>query len=207
MFLDYKKPIAVQTGGYLPHWHQEGCIQFVTFRLADSLPREKCEDLINELTRFNEKYPKPWNEDIKSKYRTIIGPLEERLLDNGYGSSVFRDECNRKILRESIMHYDTIKYEILAYVIMPNHVHLLIQPLNDETIGKIVGAIKSFTAIRINRNLNHSGNFWQKESFDRMVRNINELRDYVEYIRQNPNGLSPDMYELYLCPALTENIF
>jgi len=76
-------------------------------------------------------------------------------------------------------------YELHSWVIMPNHVHLLLTP--QVSVSKLLGSLKAVTAKRANRLLQRSGQpFWQDESFDRLVRNGEEFRRIQRYIENNP---------------------
>ena len=96
------------------------------------------------------------------------------------------------------MHGNGTDYDVFAFVIMPNHVHLLIKPLGEVTADISVGRIKHFSAMMINKLLGKSGKVWMRESFDRIVRNNDQLQRYIRYILSNPNGLSKGSYEIYL---------
>lgn len=197
-FFDTTDDIEMQTGGNLPHWHQNGKIQYVTFRLADSLPQKKSRELKELSENFERHNPKPWDEATKLKYSKLISPAKERLLHNGYGRCVLKNADCRRILSESIRNFDGIRYKVIAYVIMPNHVHLLIQPYGDTKIENIMHSIKRYSARRINEMLGVSGTLWLKESHDRLVRSEDHLKHCVIYIRNNPRNFPSEDFELYL---------
>lgn len=69
---------------------------------------------------------------------------------------------------------------------MPNHVHLLLQPFPEYSLSKILHSLKSYTAQKINGELNREGRLWQEESYDRIVRGPEEFSHFKEYIRRNP---------------------
>lgn len=77
-------------------------------------------------------------------------------------------------------------YDLQAYVIMPDHVHLLLKPIKDGSLSEIMKTIKGSTAYQINQLLNRTGKFWQTENFDRLIRHSIELREKWEYIKENP---------------------
>ena len=195
MYLDKSGRIEISTGGDLPHWHQAGVIQFVTFRLKDSLPQEVIRDLSEEFLKGD------ISKNCDKRTKLLIASLEEKLLDNGYGKCVLRKPEIREILRNVLHHDDGSKYDLIAYVIMPNHIHLLYIPF-EKSAEKFAGEIKRISSRMINRYLNTSGNLWQSESFDRMVRSKQDLLDYIEYIRQNPANLKSDEYDLYISPHI-----
>jgi REP element-mobilizing transposase RayT len=69
---------------------------------------------------------------------------------------------------------------------MPNHVHVLFQLFQGESLAKLVGSWKSFTTRRINATLNRHGSLWQDESYDHLIRDENEFVRAANYIRDNP---------------------
>ena len=200
MYLDPNEDIDIKEGGYLPHWHQNAKIQFVTFRLADSLPSSVVRDLKNTIDTFNKNHPKPWSVEVKQQYWNLVGPLKGRLLDNGYGSCILKHQEAQDILKEIIFNRDGIDYNVIAYVIMPNHVHMLIQPYENITLSKILHSIKGLSALRINSALKRAGKLWMSESFDRIVRSSDSLKHYIHYIQRNPERLAVGQYDLYLRP-------
>lgn len=77
-------------------------------------------------------------------------------------------------------------YILLAWVIMPNHVHLLLRPLAGKPLDKIIHSLKSFTAHEANKMMNRQGKFWMREYFDRYIRDFDHLRKAISYIERNP---------------------
>ena len=73
---------------------------------------------------------------------------------------------------------------------MPNHVHAIVTPLGEHLLSSIVHSWKSFTANQINNALNRRGAFWQKESFDHIVRSTDSLDKFRKYIRENPKNMA-----------------
>ncbi|MDE6027387.1 MAG: transposase [Muribaculaceae bacterium] len=198
MFLDKKSPIEKTYTGDLPHWFQAEKIQFVTFRLADSLPPSKLEEVTEIRQRFLKSHPLPWNQDTIKQYNMIMGHHNEEILDNGYGECHLKDKGIRDIVSESLRYGANVNYKLIAYIIMPNHIHLLLQPYGEEKVEKIIGSIKRFTSRVINTKLGRSGKFWQREIWARIVRNSRSLTRYIEYIRQNPRNLKAGEYSLYV---------
>ncbi len=201
MFLDRKQPIAKSFRGDLPHWHQDEVMQFVTFRLADSLPQSVLTALQERDSEFVEKHPGEWTPEVLAEYRSLMSRSEENYLHQGYGCSVFRHPQFRKIFIDSLMRGDSLSYTVFAYVVMPNHVHILLQPYEDVRVNDIIGRIKQFTSNRINKELGKTGTLWQREMFDRLVRSEDEFLRYVEYIRENPKNLKEGEFEVYVKPG------
>ncbi len=157
----------------LPHFTGEGLLQFVTFRLADSVPAKLIErwKVLVDLT----------DPDTAAAYRKKI----ERFLDRGYGECDLRRRDVAKLVRDSLFFLDGKKYELIAWVIMPNHVHVLFLPLAVE-LEEIMHSIKSYTAHEVNKLLGRSGQLWAHESFDRYIRNETHRRNVIRYIEMNP---------------------
>ena len=191
-----KKEYIYINGNKLPHWNQNDCVQFVTFRLADSLPQAKLIEYKQIKDEWLANHPKPWNEAAQEEYNNTIGYKIDKWLNAGYGSCMLKDEKVRKIVEDSILHFNGEKYNIHAYVIMPNHVHVLLSPVGDNQVQTIVGGWKTFSAHEINKMLNQTGSVWERESFDRMVRNDEDFEAKFNYIEANPKNLPSSFYTL-----------
>ena len=97
-----------------------------------------------------------------------------------------------KMVMDAIHYRDQRTYQLHSFVVMPNHVHRLMTPL--EPVSKVMQSLKRFTAREGNRMLGLTGQpFWQDESYDRLVRNDSEFERIVHYIERNPvtAGLAP----------------
>ena len=110
----------------------------------------------------------------------------EDYLDAGIGTCIFKNENMSEHLASTLKHFDGIRYELGTWVIMPNHVHVIIQPLPEYDLREIVQSWKSYSAKEMNRQLGRSGRLWQDESFDQIVRSERHLYRIEEYIRRNP---------------------
>lgn len=190
--------IKISESGDLPHMHQEGKMQFITFRLADSLPQEVRKEILQFKIHFETTHPKPWDENTLLEYRKVIRGNTERLLDNNHGSCILREPHIRSCLADSIMYFDGIRYHVKAFVIMPNHVHLLIQLFIGHDLDIVMKSIKGYSARKINRILGTSGIIWQRENRDTLIRNEVHYENCINYIRRNPLYLPKSDYTLYL---------
>jgi REP element-mobilizing transposase RayT len=90
------------------------------------------------------------------------------------------------MMRDVLFHFDGERYDIHAWVIMPNHVHLLLNCRPEWDLSKILHSIKSFSSKQANALLDTSGKFWQTESYDHIVRNEQEYNRIIKYIVENP---------------------
>ncbi len=170
----------------LPHWEQEGATYFVTFRLADSLPAEKIAELEEERSRWLAKHPEPWSLEEKRDYYERFSARIEEWLDAGYGSAVLARPEAGEIVAQALQHFDGERYALRSWVVMPNHVHVLVTPNVGHKLGDILHSWKRFTAQEINRLLGSSGQLWQRESYDHIVRDAEALARIADYIEGNP---------------------
>ena len=158
---------GVHDRGYLPHLKAAGGQYFVTFRLADSLPAGAIEQL----------------EAIPEKQRSK--KVQEHL-DAGHGECWLDKTEVGELVRQTLLKFHGTRYHLHAWVIMPNHVHLLIEPVGEHALSDILQGIKSVSAHEANNLLGREGEFWQSESFDHLIRGDSDRERCVEYIAQNP---------------------
>jgi REP element-mobilizing transposase RayT len=175
----------LRSRGYLPHLESERGIYFVTFRLADSLPQTVLDDLqLKELAKPPEE-------------RNYSKEVEE-YLDRGAGSCCLSIASAATIVASALRKFDGNRYRLLAWCVMPNHVHVIFQPFAGHALARILHSWKSFTAKEIKRESNRGGAVWQKEYYDHLLRDGDQLTRAVRYIAENPAraGLSdwPHVY-------------
>jgi len=183
------------SGGNLPHWSQD-CATFATFRLADSLPEETLAVLRTERAQWLAAHPEPWDSPTAAEYRALFPRRFHALLDAGHGSCILRQAAIRGIVEDSLRHFADIRYSLYAFVVKPNHVHVLFMPETGQDGRKIIRGWKSFTANAINVLLGRRGAVWQKESYDHLVRDVQEFNAYRAYIRRNDPDLAFDAYNV-----------
>lgn len=158
------------TRGYLPHYDKPGTMQMVTFRLADAMPaglRQEWESLLAI-------------EDAREQ-RTKL----EEYLDRGRGECVLEEARVAAAVEEVFLRFDGQRYRMTAWVVMPNHVHVLFE-LWDMPMGKLLKAWKGTSANAANRVLGRTGTFWQEEYWDRYMRDEEHFRKAKHYIEWNP---------------------
>ena len=166
--------------GYLPHRDATGLLQAVTFRLADSLPQENLERLEEELTELPETLR-------GAERRQRI----EQWLDAGMGCCALRHPEMASQMRDALRHFDSQRYRLIAWCIMPNHVHVLMETF--APIARIVQGWKSVTArwalaqnAELGLGIPDSNHLWMRDYWDRYIRNDGHLENVVLYIHQNP---------------------
>ncbi len=167
--------------GNLPHRNKEGLIQSITFRLADSLPQTVLKDIEEEI-----KYLSKDEKDLAKRKKY------EYWLDKGLGCCALANREMAQVVQEAFLHHDGDKYDLLAWSIMPNHVHVLIKTKSD--LPKIVQSWKSYTgrwALANNKKFNlgiesDAKQFWMPEYWDRFIRDEEHFNNTVRYILNNP---------------------
>jgi REP element-mobilizing transposase RayT len=121
----------------------------------------------------------------KSKVREKLVMID-KYEDSGVGQCFMRDDRVAQIVKDTLFYYDGKKYKIIAWCIMPNHVHILIEVFNGFSLSEIIHSWKSFSANQINKLLNRAGQVWMMEYFDRYIRDYEHFDKVVNYIHNNP---------------------
>ena len=175
----------------LPHYDSSNTFQFITYRLNDSISKDKIDS-------------------IKLRYDPSLNPQEyrheiDKVMDSGYGSCLLNDKNCASIVLDSWKFFDGEKYDLIAYVIMPNHVHLLIKTFEGHQLSEIIHSWKSFTSSLINKKIGRKGKLWQREYWDRFIRNEKHFYKTIDYIHMNPvkAGLVESQYDWRFSSALS----
>lgn len=158
---------GVHERGYLPHLKAEGGIYFVTFRLADSLPAEVLAQL----------------EQTPPEKRMRLVDVS---LDQAAGECWLARPEIAAIVRDALLAEQGRDCKLHFWVVMPNHVHALIEPAGEAALSDILQRVKSVSAHQANQALGRSGAFWQRESYDHLIRDQRDFERHLEYIRANP---------------------
>ena len=197
-----QKIIENHCRNYLPHIENQQ-LQMITFRLYDSVPKDviqQWKDTLNGLraSSMQKNAPPSLNglqaSSLQQK-NTFQPPRDEarRLLklldkyeDAGYGQCYLRDDRAAEIVRDALFYYDQVKYEVISWCIMPNHVHVLISLLKVVSLSEILHSWRSFSSNEINKLFNRKGQLWMPEYFDRYIRDQEHFNNVVNYIHNNP---------------------
>ena len=183
---------GIHNRGYLPHVKREGASYFVTFRLADSLPkevllqfeREKAERTrrLNDFVKRGEAINDS-EEEITRDFRRKI----ERYLDRGAGACHLRRPEIADLVANAMRHFHESRYLLHEWVVMPNHAHAIVWPMPNHLLGDILKSWKQFSSRRAKRILNVGEEpFWQPESYDHWIRSDDEKARIARYVRNNP---------------------
>ena len=194
-------PVSMYTR-HLPHWRQEGATYAVTFRQADSIPQEQLQALKRWRTVWESENPEPRNELQWKQFAQEITNKTERWLDHGYGSCVLRETRFSQMMLDSLLHFQDQRLFTSCCVVMPNHVHAIIQPIHGHELEDCLQRIKQYVALRVNRTIGRKGALWEEESYDRIIRDEEHLWNIVQYIGKNPKnaGLTVDQCVRWIHP-------
>ncbi len=168
--------------GYLPHRDYPDSTQAITFRLADSVPKKVISDWKEELSVLLNSPEKEISDRASSELHRRIAKFE----DAGHGACLLRKPEVATILQDKLISSHPHDYKLLAWCIMPNHVHVLVRLVKDHPLPVIVKQWKGGSAIQINRLLNQTGTLWQPDFYDRFIRDEAHFYRALNYIHQNP---------------------
>ena len=182
---------------------------FVTFRLADSLPQSALDALAAFRDEWLCEHPEPWDEATRQEWNTATFERIEKWLDAGHGSCLLADPRLRKVVEEALEFFNgqdarcpsstgkmpvvpacngqdvKARYQLHGYVVMPNHVHVLMELFRGGDLAKVLQSWKSYTAKELNRLTGSSGKVWMAEYYDRLIRNADHYENVLRYIRRN----------------------
>lgn len=200
---------------HLPHWRKDGTCYLCTFRLNDSLPVEVVSQMeaqrqdwmrrLEEASVRNRGLLPPEEREAWERFQKQEMRKLEMLLDEGHGECLLRHAEHRQPLVTALHHFEGKRVEMLAYVIMPNHAHVLCRPLGGHTLELLTGSWKRRSSQRIHQRIGRRGALWQDESWDRIIRDAEHYATAVRYIAKNPlvARLKPDAATVWLHPSIT----
>ena len=187
-------PKAVNTTGvapsssyhrtHLPHFEAGAVPQHICFRLADSLPQSLLQQWDDELRRLPETQQR---NQIEGKMPSFLRRQRiEAELDQGHGTCWLNHPEIAALVRDALRYFGGERYHLHGWVIMPNHVHVLVTLRDDYSLSGVVHSWKSYTAQRANKILGRNGAFWYVDYFDRFIRNEKHFATTLDYIHWNP---------------------
>ncbi|NQZ55971.1 MAG: transposase [Lentisphaeraceae bacterium] len=197
---EFHNPQNWYSRGYLPHYDAAEKYQMITYRLADSLPQEVLKREV-----LGARASCPQNTLLKYPQKTFQHDAQKRKyieehLDKGYGSCLLKIPEVAEIVVDAWKFFDRQRYEIIAYVVMPTHVHILIKTYQGFLLKSVVHSWKSYTANEINKYLRENevksagkmpalpakNGVWQEDYWDRFIRDEKHFKSAVAYILDNP---------------------
>ena len=159
-------PKGWHSRGFLPHFDSPERVQHIVFRTRDSLPASVLAAM---------------PEDARERRKAL-----DAWLDRGVGAAVLRLPAAAQIVQNALLHFDGDRYRLLAWCIMPNHVHVVCETTGGHSIGSIIRSWKAFTGAAINRVNAVAGPVWARDYFDRYARSEDDIGRMVGYVEQNP---------------------
>jgi REP element-mobilizing transposase RayT len=202
----------------LPHKLPFGNKFFITTRLVDSVPQSIIQQFELEqklaVKFIEENYLSPDERKIQigKQWKRNFANFDKYLDNNAEGNHWLKQDEIAKIVSDTLHYWDKKRYDLVAFTIMSNHIHLVIDTWDtenyDETVTKIMQSIKRHTARQSNILLNREGQFWQHESYDHLIRNEREFKNIIHYTAQNSveAGLVKDWRD-YPYTFINENYF
>jgi REP element-mobilizing transposase RayT len=179
-----KTPKGWHSRGYLPHFDSTALVQGVTFRLHDAVPRRLIEHWKRELQWIDQRTD--GDGERFEKQRRDMHRLLSTYEDAGHGTCCLREPAIARIVDGALRHFEGERYALLAWCIMPNHVHTLLRTHSGWRTGDIVHSWKGYTAQAINALRATRGTFWAPDYYDRSIRNEAHYWRAVRYIHANP---------------------
>jgi len=181
--------IQRRQGHHLPHWTKSGATYAVNFRLADSLPasvldawRQERKEILAAARQQDRPLTTHEEMELDRLYSTRIAAF----LDSGHGACHLAKPEIASMVQDALRHFDGQRYDLIAWCIMPNHVHVMVRPLEGHNLAGILHSWKSFTAKQANQQLGETGSFWQEESYDHLIRDEDDFHYQLTYLLQNP---------------------
>ncbi len=185
--------IQKEKWGSLPHWYREGATYAVTFRLENSFPKNILVSYAKEKEELNQRLAVAEKDDDESLANDLLKALGklyrdriESVLDEGLGECWMKDGRIAAIVAGAIQHFAGDRYDLGAWCVMPNHVHMILAPKEGESLAEILHSIKRFSAREANKVLGREGAFWQKETYDHIIRSEEEFVKQTAYVMGNP---------------------
>jgi REP element-mobilizing transposase RayT len=181
--------LRIRHRGRLPHWEIGGGTYFVTFRLADSIPRRVADSYRferNNIIKTAEQLKRPLTDNELERLRKLYSKKIENYLDKGIGKCYLRQHSIAQLTQDALEYLDNNRYRLYSWCIMPNHVHVVFQPFEGHSLDKTLHSWKSYTSTLANKLLNRSGAFWQREYYDHIIRNEKQFHRIIEYVLENP---------------------
>jgi REP element-mobilizing transposase RayT len=171
----------------LPHIQVPGATYFITFRLVNSLPTTVFENLMAE----SQKIKSLSSEQASLAHQDWFARYDDFLDRTVHGECFLKNEPIADMVYDSIRFRDGKIFDLIAFTIMPNHVHIILKPLEKVegtfySLTEILHSLKRHAARQANLLLNRTGAFWQHESYDHVIRDETELERTVKYILHNP---------------------
>jgi methylmalonyl-CoA mutase cobalamin-binding domain/chain len=187
----------------LPHWTQDQATYAVTFRLVDTIPQKAIHEYLalkkqwtdleaQALDKGDDSLAKGARDRLAESYHETM----EKALECGHGPAWLNNPEIAEMMASALRHFDGERYDLLSWCVMPNHVHAIVRPLGNHDLSGILQSWKSFTAKEANRILGRTGKFWQQESYDHLIRGVDDFHNQRAYILRHVTEWKGDHKEI-----------
>jgi REP element-mobilizing transposase RayT len=180
--------VHIRNRGRLPHWEKDCGLYFITFRLADSLPRAVLKKVAERHLFLGAA--KSTGARLLPEQKAELAEYSPRRMeeycDRGLGSCTLADQRIASAVAAALRFKEGKHYRLLAWCIMPNHVHVVVRLLPGADLATVLKSWKQFSSKAANQVLGQSGHFWQREYYDRLIRNEQEYSRAIRYVLENP---------------------
>jgi REP element-mobilizing transposase RayT len=181
--------LKIRQGARLPHWTREGATYAVTFRLGDSLPKVVLDSWKFErqdIMRTAKQLGRSLTSHEEKRLDKLFSEKVDKHLDEGQGKCWMREDSIARVVAGALEFFDGTRYRLSAWCVMPNHVHVVLEPMPGHELPEILHSWKSYTSKEINNILGTKGQLWEVEYYDHLIRDESDLQAQIEYVMANP---------------------
>jgi len=197
-FISDNRPV-LKTKRTLPHWTQEQATYAVSFRLADSIPQAVVKNYLGRKKQWKDleelaesKGDEATASDARRRQTECYQEIMEEALEQGCGPCWLGQPEIAAMVSEALGHFDGDRYDLLTWCVMPNHVHAIVRPLEGHSLSEILQSWKAHTARLANKILGRQGGFWQQESYDHLIRGMDDFCNQRAYILKHNTAWKDD---------------
>jgi REP element-mobilizing transposase RayT len=186
--------VEPRSRGELPHLYKEGGSYFVTFRLLDAVNTNAKKSSRDGCTTRDPRTSSSRDGCTATRQKKHgLSPRREPVLiaretepPLRLGSCMLARPEIAQLIQYALRHFHGQRYYLSAWCVMPNHVHAVVTPHDGWELSAILHSWKSFTAHQANKMLKRQGTFWERESFDHLIRSFEHFEAFVHYVENNP---------------------
>ena len=196
-YINYSSEVTRYRSAFLPHWELDNGLYFITICLADALPRpfldKKRRELARELERVASSEADKGRDELGHHF--YLDQIDS-YLDTRQKDLLLAEPGAAEIVEETLSFWDGERYELYCWVIMGNHIHVLLRLFEGKALRRVYHSWKSYTATKINELLGRKGQpFWHRDNYDHIVRTVEEFERTYQYILNNPSAAGLDNWD------------
>ena len=187
--------VDIKNDGYLLRWMPDSVWHLITYRLVDALPDADVENLMRERERWKKargpETLKTLTPEELAEYHKLFFERYENLLAGGGGSCWLRDSENAGIVADAFRFFENKRHALDAFVVMPNHVHVLVKPFPGHRLARLLRSWKNFTSVKINQRVGRMNTAWEEGELAHIVPDEQALEAIRRYIREEQAKAGP----------------